>query len=167
MHVNVTRTKFGATIALVTLLGLGATGCSSAEAPAAPQSSNTQSAAPEVSEAPVEEVAPEPISLEGAWTQVNRNSEDMWQEAVVTGDTIEVYWVMDGGERKALYWAGTVTVPAEEETFTFDSANDTSKTETAMLASDSPTKTFTYENDELVYEVSALGETTTVRLGRE
>lgn len=166
IDVKLTRNKFGATLALITLFGLGATGCSAAEESATPQGGGTQPSATET-EAPVEEVKPDSISLEGSWTQLNRNSEDMWQEAVITGNEIEVYWVSEGGERKSLYWAGSVEVPADVESFTFDSVNDTSKTQSALLASDAETKAFTYENDELSYEVSALGETMTVHLGRE
>lgn len=105
---------------------------------------------------------------EGEWKQNNSNDpENSWQSATITGDTIEVNWVADGGDTKSLYWAGTVEVPAEGESFSFDSANDTTKTESAMLASSDPTKTFTYENDELSYEVTAMGTTMTVRLSRE
>jgi hypothetical protein len=36
-----------------------------------------------------------------------------------------------------------------------------------MLASSDPTKTFTFENDERRYEITAMGTTMTVRLSRE
>ncbi|MBQ3358543.1 MAG: hypothetical protein IJG47_06550 [Microbacterium sp.] len=113
-------------------------------------------------------MAAAPVSLDGEWKQNNsKDPENSWQSATISGDTIEVFWVADAGDTKSLYWAGTVETPAEGDTFTFESANDTTKTDSAMLASGDPTKTFTYENDELSYEVTALGTTTTVRLSRE
>ena len=106
-----------------------------------------------------------PLDLTGEWKQVNSNSEDSWQSATITGDAIEVYWVSDGGDTKSLYWAGSYIAPeTSEESYTWDSVNDTEKTETALLASSDETKTFTYEAGQISYEVSALGTTTTVRL---
>lgn len=161
---NITAPKLGATIALLALLGISAVGCASPEPSSS--SSGGESSSSETEQVQEEE-APEPVSLEGSWKQNNSNSEDAWQEATITGDTIEVHWVADGGDTKSLYWAGTVEVPAEGDSFTFDSVNDTSKTESSIMASSDATKTFTYENDELSYEVTAMGTTMTVRLSRE
>ncbi|WP_315653623.1 hypothetical protein [Microbacterium paraoxydans] len=161
---NITAPKLGATIALLALLGISAVGCASPEPSSS--SSGGESSSSETEQVQEEE-APEPVSLEGSWKQNNSNSEDAWQEATITGDTIEVHWVADGGDTKSLYWAGTVEVPAEGDSFTFDSANDTSKTESSIMASSDATKTFTYETDELSYEVTAMGTTMTVRLSRE
>lgn len=154
-------TKIGATLALLAFLGLSAVGCSSAE-PSASSSNSAETPAAEQTE-----VAPAPVNLDGEWKQNNSNDpENSWQAATITGNTIEVYWVSDAGDTKSLYWAGTVEVPAEGDSFAFDSVNDTTKTDSAMLASGDATKTFTYENDELSYEVTALGTTMTVRLSR-
>lgn len=159
--VNTTVKKLGATVALLTFLGSGAVGCASSG------SSGSTSNSAETSAAEETEVAPDPVNLEGEWKQNNSNDpENSWQAATITGDTIEVYWVSDAGDTKSLYWAGTVDVPTEEDTFTFDSVNDTTKTDSAMLASGDATKTFTYENEELSYDVTALGTTMTVRLSR-
>ena len=72
----------------------------------------------------------------------------------------------NNGDTRSLYWAGTFAVPTEAGSFTFDSVNDTDKTDVAMLASGDPTKTFSYADGEISYEASALGSTTTVRLAR-
>ncbi|MFB7252504.1 hypothetical protein [Microbacterium sp. NPDC056234] len=160
--------KVGATIALLALLGLSAVGCSSPEpsSSSSNESSNSEEAEQTQEEEPAPE--PEPVSLEGEWKQNNSNDpENTWQAATITGNTIEVYWVADAGDTKSLYWAGTVEVPAEGESFSFDSANDTTKTANALLASSDPTKTFTFENGELSYEVTAMGTTMTVRLSQE
>lgn len=125
------------------------------------------SAAPEVTESTAPEVTepPAPADLTGEWTQVNGNSEDTWQSATITADTIEIYWVSDGGDTRSLYWAGSFTAPqTADEPYTWESANDTEKTEYALLASTAESKTFTYEAGQISYEVSALGTTTTVRL---
>ncbi|UUT36006.1 hypothetical protein [Microbacterium elymi] len=63
---------------------------------------------------------------------------------------------------------GTATLPTDaSQTFTWDSTRDKAKTDNALLASHDDTKTFSYGDDEISYEVTALGTTTTVRLGRE
>jgi hypothetical protein len=158
--------KVGVTIALLALLGLNVVGCSSPEP--SRSTSNESSNSEEKEQTQEKEAAPEPVNLEGEWKQNNANDpENSWQAATITGDTIEVNWVADGGDTKSLYWAGTVEVPSEGESFSFDSANDTTKTDSAMLASSDPTKTFTFENDELSYEITAMGTTMTVRLSRE
>ena len=69
---------------------------------------------------------------------------------------------------KALYWAGTVEVPEDGSTsFSWESVNDSAKTEASMMASEDPTKTFTVKAGEISYEVTAMGTTVTVRLAQQ
>ena len=111
---------------------------------------------------------PTPPDLTGEWKQTNSDSDDSWQAAMITDDTIEVYWVSDNGDTKSLYWAGSFESPTDDaEPYTWESENDHDKTDSALLASPDDTKTFTYESGELSYEVSALGTTTTVRLEKQ
>lgn len=106
--------------------------------------------------------------LTGTWKQTNSGSEDSYQEATISGDTIEIYWVSDGGDTKSLYWAGTYEAPSEPvDSYSWDSVNDKSKTDGALLASGDDTKTITFESGELSYSASALGTTTTVRLEKQ
>lgn len=156
--------KLSATVALLTLLGVGIVGCAPADSTSTPAGGNASAAGTNDEKA---EEAPEPVSLEGSWMQNNSNAEDAWQAATITGNTIEVHWVGDNGDTKSLYWAGTVEVPAGADTFSFESVNDTTKTDVSIMASGDATKKFTYENDELSYEVTAMGTTMTVRLSRE
>ena len=108
---------------------------------------------------------PSPPDLTGEWKQVNSDSDDSYQSATISGDTIEIYWVSEEDESKSLYWAGTFIAPeTAEEPYSWDSENDHERTDSALLASTSDTKTFTYENGEISYEASALGTTTTIRL---
>mgnify|MGYP000422226887 CR=1 FL=1 len=107
------------------------------------------------------------IDLTGEWEQSDKNSEDSYQIATITEGTIEVYWVSDGGDTTSLYWAGTYEAPeAGVDSYSWDSVNDTEKTGMALMASGDETKTFTYENEQISYSVTALGVTTTVRLER-
>ena len=104
-----------------------------------------------------------PPDLTGVWTQVGANEGDSYQQAIISGNTITINWV--DPESTALYWAGTFAAPTTtDEPYTWTSENDTSKTGTALLASTSDTKAFTYEDGKISYEVSALGSTTTVSL---
>ncbi len=110
-----------------------------------------------------------PLNLDGEWVQTNSESADSRQEAVIEGDAITIYWVSDGGETRSLYWAGTVVEPVDvtvHDPYTWDSVNDVEQTSKAMLASGDDTKTFTYENGELIYEASAMGTTKSVHLER-
>lgn len=117
--------------------------------------------------APAPEEPKQPADLTGEWKQTNSESEDSWQSATITADTIEVYWVTENGENSALYWAGTYTAPTTaDEPYSWDSVNDKEKTDMALMASGDDTKTFTYENGEISYSVSAFGVTTTVKLGK-
>lgn len=104
--------------------------------------------------------------LTGTWKSENNNGS--WMEAVISGDTIEVNWVSDNGDTKSLYWAGSYTAPAKAASeYSWDSENDHTKTDDALLASGDDTKTFTYKNGQISYSVSALGTTTTMHLSKE
>ncbi len=112
-----------------------------------------------------EEVPAQPPVLTGEWKQVNSNSEDTYHVAVIQDDTIEINWVMEEDDTKALYWAGTFVAPeTADEPYTWDSENDKEKTDMALLASGDETKTFTYENGQLSYDASMMGVTQTVKL---
>ena len=106
--------------------------------------------------------------LTGTWQQKGTESADSYQEAVIFGDTIEIYWVYDGGDTKALYWAGSYEAPEKfTEPYSWDSVNDREKTDSALFASGGDTKTFTYEDGVLSYSVSAFGTTTTMKLEKK
>ena len=106
--------------------------------------------------------------LTGNWKQTNSKSNSSYQVATISGNTIEIYWVSDNGDTKSLYWAGTFVAPTvADEPYKWDSKNDHSKTESAMLASSDDTKTVTYQNGVLSYEASAMGTTTTVKLEKQ
>lgn len=163
---SISTKKIGATVALLTLLGVGIVGCSASD-DANTSKGNDKTSQTEKAESEPVEKAPEPVSLVGEWKQTNSDDPERWQKATVTADTIEVFWVADAGDTEALYWAGSVEVPAEGDSFTFNSVNDTAKTENALLASGDETKTFTYKDGELSYDVTVQGVTKTVRLGLE
>lgn len=106
--------------------------------------------------------------LTGEWKQENSKSDDSYQAATISGDTITIYWVSDKGDTKSLYWAGSFVAPTTAaEPYSWTSKNDHSKTEGAMLASNDDTKTMTYQNGVLSYEASAMGTTTTVKLKKQ
>lgn len=109
--------------------------------------------------------APPPLDLTGSWEE--KDAGDSYQAGYIKDGEIVLYWVSDGGDIKALYWAGTYVAPATAaDSYTWDSVNDKEQTSTALLASGDDTKTFTYENGELTYEMSALGVTSKMHLVR-
>jgi len=154
-----------ASVALVAALGL--TGCSGS---GSPDSSNADSNAGS-SSAPSAEATPEAAAapdLAGTWKQTNSGSDDAYQAAVITGDTITVNWVSDGGDTESVYWVGTFTPPTDDASpYTWTSTRDAAATDSAMLASTDDSKDFTFEEGEVSYKASAMGTTTTVRLEKE
>ena len=110
----------------------------------------------------------QPADLTGDWKQVNSSSDDSYQQATISGDTIEIYWVSDGGDTKSLYWAGSFEAPTTaDEPYSWESKNDHDKTDSALMASSDDTKKFTYEKNQISYEASALGTTTTIQLEKQ
>lgn len=106
--------------------------------------------------------------LTGEWKQANSKSKDSYQAATIGGDTIEIYWVSDNGDTKSLYWAGSFIAPkTADEPYIWNSENNHSKTDSAMIASTADTKTMTYQNGVLSYEASAMGTTTKVKLEKQ
>ena len=141
--------------AAIFLAGSALTGCGSSSGSG---NSGSSTAAEPAKEAPAD--------LTGMWKS-KTTDQDAYQEATINADSIEINWVSDGGDTKALYWAGTYEPPTEAGDFTWDSLNDTEKTSASIMASPDPTKTFTYKDDVISYEVSALGVTKTLHLERE
>ena len=98
-------------------------------------------------------------------TYASKDNDGSYQEATITADTIEINWVSDNGLTKSIYWIGTYTAPSDPVTeYTWVSERDKEKTDSALLASTSDTKEFTYKNGVLSYEVSAMGTTTILEL---
>jgi hypothetical protein len=150
-----------AAVSGVLLLSLGLAGCSAGDAGG---SAKGEDATPAAAATKTPEPAP---NLTGKWEQSNKKSEDSYQAATIKGDTIVIDWVSDGGDTTSLYWAGSFEAPTEAGHYSWKSQNDTTKTANALLASSDKTKTFTYDNGEISYKVSALGTTTTVRLSHK
>ncbi|WRH26358.1 hypothetical protein GC088_03335 [Arthrobacter sp. JZ12] len=145
------------------VLALALSGCGG-QADNAPETSE----APESVETTAVDEAPEVPDLTGEWKQSNSNSEDSYQQATITADTITVEWVTDGGDTRSLYWVGSFEAPLEaDKPHIWTSEGDIEAMQSALLASSEESKEFTYENGEISYEVSALGTTTTVRLEQE
>lgn len=139
---------------IVLALALALTGCGGAD---------TAPAGAAVTK-PVEE-APQAPELTGTWKQSNSASEDSYQQATITADTITIDWVSDGGDTTSTYWVGTFKAPTNaSEAHTLTSKRDAKATDSALLASTDDTKEFTYEDDTISYKVSMMGSTTTVKM---
>lgn len=113
------------------------------------------------------EAAPEePTDLTGTWK--SEENEGSWMEATIADDTIEINWVSDDGNTRSIYWVGTYEAPTEAvKEYNWTSERDKEKTDTALLASTDDTKDFTYKDDVISYEVSAMGTTTTMELTKD
>lgn len=105
----------------------------------------------------------EPWDLTGTWAEEGES--DTYQEAIITDDTIEIYWISESESMRSIYWSGTYEAPAEKtDEFSWTSERDAGKTDTALLASQDDTKEFTYKDGKINYEVSMMGTTATVEL---
>lgn len=122
--------------------------------------SSGSSATPAPTEAPKE-----PPVLTGDWEQSNKNSEDSYQIATITDTTVEVFWKTP--DMQALYWSGTFEPPTAAGDYSWESVRDKEKTDLAIMAATADTKTFTYSNGELSFDVQAMGVTTTVRMAKK
>lgn len=129
--------------------------------------------------APVENTAPEvqesapatPPDLSGEWKQANSNAGDSYQAAYIADGAMEVYWILNEGSEEetfALYWAGTFTPPTSaDEPYVWESVNDKERTGSALFASDTDTKAFTYQDGGISYSVTFQGETFDVELAKQ
>ena len=109
----------------------------------------------------------EPLDLTGNWAQKGKEGSDSFQAGYIQDGIIELFWISDGGETHMLYWSGSYEAPTSaEEEYTWESTNDKTKTDSALMASSDDTKTFEYKNGEISYEVSLMGQTGTVTLVR-
>ncbi len=99
--------------------------------------------------------------LSGQWKQVNSNSEDSYQGAIIQDDVIEIYWVSNGGDTRSLYWSGTFDAPdTTDEPYVWESENNKARTSSSIMSSSDDTKTFTYEDGQITYSSSIMGTTT-------
>lgn len=145
------------TLLIAGILALSVTACGSGSEDSKDNSSSSQSteAAPE-----------EPTDLTGTWK--SEENEGSWMEATIADDTIEINWVSDDGNTRSIYWVGTYEAPTEAvKEYNWTSERDKEKTDTALLASADDTKDFTYKDDVISYEVSAMGTTTTMELTKD
>lgn len=93
--------------------------------------------------------------LNGEWVQSNSHNNGSFHGINISDDYIEIYWVFDNMNGATLYWAGTFETPTVMASRKFDvvAHADTSRTMLSVLASGESTKTFTYNNGKLTYDV--------------
>lgn len=117
---------------------------------------------------PLSSVSPTvPPDLSGQWKQINNDTGDRYQAAIIDGESMEIYWVSDGGDSRSLYWAGTYTAPdTTDDSYSWESINDKEKTAYSILASGDDSKTFTYEDGQISYSASAFGITSQIQMER-
>lgn len=143
-----------AALGLASLLAL--TGCA-----------GSPSSTPSDSSGAVAEVV-ETLNLDGVWVQVNNNGDIAPHEATIAGEIMTIDWVNAEDESRSIYWIGTFTIPeTSEHTHAWTSVQDQEATASALLAAQVESKEFVYENGQIVYEMSALGTTRTIRLERK
>ena len=106
-----------------------------------------------------------PADLTGTWKQVNPSDKDHYQEATVSGDSIEINWVSP--DSKSLYWSGSYTAPTKSGDFSWTSQGNKDKMHSSILASTDATKEFKYTGGEITYSASAMGTTTTIHLKKQ
>ena len=138
-------------IVMISTISLSITACGKSDTP-----NNTVSQA--------ETTMEESTDLTGTW--ISEESDGTYQEATITDNYIEINWVTP--DSASLYWAGTYVAPSDAvDEYSWISENDTEKTDSALLASSSETKEFTYKDGVITYEASALGTKKTIELKKQ
>ncbi|MDO5368387.1 hypothetical protein [Kocuria sp.] len=108
------------------------------------------------------ETAESAPDLSGTWKQVEADTD--YHQASIEDGSITINWVSEEDKSRSLYWAGSFQAPDSAGPYTWNSKGNMKEMESALLASTSASKTFTYDDDLITYEVSALGTTTTMQL---
>lgn len=113
-----------------------------------------------------------PPDLTGNWKQINIKSSKKYQVATIDDDTIKIYWVSEDepiimNEYKTLFWAGSFIPPTtSKEPYTWESQSDYVQDGNEIVVSRMKSKTFTYNDNKISYEISSNGKTYTVVLER-
>lgn len=141
----------------VLALSLALTGCAGGVATDSPNPTSGQKPAATTPD------VPKSYNLDGAWKAPEGGPK---QTAVIKDGVITINWETE--DTKALYWAGSFPTSVSPDQLKFESNNDVTQTENAILASSDPTKEFTYDpaKGTISYSTSALGVTTTVHLSK-
>ena len=103
------------------------------------------------------EKTPKPVpDLTGEWKQAG-NPANYYQIATITGDHMELYWFVVEDASTYLYWTGSFTPPETgDEPYTWVSVNDLENPDDLyhdLWALRNETKSFTYENGKITYNV--------------
>lgn len=116
-------------------------------------------------EKPISSTAPKSLNLFGQWEQIDSEFEGLHQGAVISGNTIEIYWIDDESDTRILYWSGTFSTPeSAEESYSWISRNNTKKSELSLGASLDKTKEFMYNDNQISYSTTSGDFTCIVRL---
>ncbi len=150
------------TIMLAATIAMSFTACGNGD------SGNAESTSESETKTETKEEVKAPVDLSGKWK--SEDNDGSWMEAEITEDTISINWISDNGDTTSIYWVGTYDTPTEyTEEYSWTSTRDQDATSGAMFASTDDTKEFTYsdKDQQLIYEMSALGTTTKMKLTRE
>lgn len=97
--------------------------------------------------------------FEGTWTVVD-NSNGIDLVATIEGEEIEIDWLLDDNQ-SALYWKGSFPTDKDAELL---SHADTKALDDSVMGSGDESKLFRFEENELRFELTALGHTQTIRM---
>jgi len=103
------------------------------------------------------------VSMEGTYLSEKNNGSQMI--AIVKNGVIKI--TLDDESSSSLYWQGTFADSAEQSGSKIVSKADTAALKRSILGSQDKRKVFLYEDDVLEFEMSMMGTTRDVTLGRE
>ena len=132
-----------------------------ADAAAAEEEADTEAPA---ADAEADAEAPD---LTGDWIQKEIGEDGSYQAGYIRDGVIEIFWMRDGGASGDVYWSGTYETPSKDgEAYSWESENNRIRTGYALLASREDTQKFVYEDEEIHYDVSIMGQNIPVVLVR-
>lgn len=101
--------------------------------------------------------ATEVVVLDGAWKSTK---DDPKFRSLIKNGTIEVYIVAD--DTSSLYWKGSFPWNKGDETIS--STADREALDGSLLGSNANTKVFLYDGDNIVFDFTIMGTTTTITM---
>lgn len=104
-----------------------------------------------------------PVDLSGKWTTVNSSDPAFEMSAVVADNVMEIMWVHE--DTRALYWKGSAPDIINSGEI-FVSEGDTKAMDASLLGSLDSTKPFTYEDNQLRFDLTVMGITQTIKMER-
>ena len=169
MHDNIggvpMKKAFSIFLIIVSLLSLSGCEDSATVDTPSPSSQSQSSPSPRPTRTPSQFQASNTSDLLGQWEQFDSEYSGLHQVAIISGETIEIYWINEEMSTQYLYWSGSFPEAEPiESSYSWVSKNNLERAVLSPVASWDETKEFTYVDGQINYSTTSVGITTTMYL---